>query len=72
MTIRRLAPLGAVVAALAPAEGQPALLPCSTATERRVGTPAAVPAFLGAIGAPAGGLVAWTDRGGPFARPAAS
>jgi hypothetical protein len=52
-------------------EGQPALLPCSTATERRVGTPATVPAFVAAVGATVSGLVAWTDRGGLFARPPA-
>jgi hypothetical protein len=51
--------------------GQVALLPCSTATERRVVTPAAVPAFVGGIGASAAGLIAWTDRGGLFARPPA-
>ena len=50
--------------------GQPGLLPCSAATERRIATPSPVPAFVGAIGAAAAGLVAWTDTGGVFARPA--
>jgi hypothetical protein len=50
--------------------GQPGLLPCSATTERRIATPSPVPAFVGAIGAAAAGLVAWTDTGSVFARPA--
>jgi hypothetical protein len=48
--------------------GQYALSPC-TAAGRRLAAPPRVPAFVGAIGARAGGLVAWSDTGAVFARP---
>jgi PQQ-like domain len=51
--------------------GQSALFACTGAIQRRLATPAAVPAFVSAIGERAAGLTAWADRGGLFARPLA-
>jgi PQQ-like domain len=49
--------------------GQLALFPC-TAAGKRVATPDRVPSFIGAAGARAGSLIAWTDMRGVFAAPA--
>jgi len=49
--------------------GQSALLPC-TADGRRSAAPGRVPSLVGAIGATAGGMTAWTDTGAVHAVPA--
>jgi hypothetical protein len=49
--------------------GQLALFPC-TAAGKRVTAPDRVPAFIGAVGARGGSLIAWTDIRGVFAAPA--
>jgi hypothetical protein len=51
--------------------GQNGLFPC-TLTGRAAPRPAKVPRFVAALGAESGGLVAWSDRTGVTAAPAAS
>ncbi len=51
--------------------GQYGLRPCAAGSQRALAVPAAVPSFVGGIGASDAGLVAWSDTTGVFAAPPA-